>query len=112
MTPPAPLTSTEGLKVGDVLKVSIRLVDRHRRGETFWWTIFRVVTYLPPRGQSSRGRLIETLILKLDPDMDKDIRVIDLRAEDTVATLLPEPWPQGVSAMVMKLLAKGVISIG
>lgn len=100
----AALTTTEGLKPGDVLKVSRRLRDM-RTGDPFWWTSFRVVLKV-------RRRSLRVLTLKLHPDPDKDEWDIEFD-EETVVTYLPESqWPQGVSAMWMKLVQTGAIKIG
>lgn len=99
----APILTTERLKVGTVVQISVELEDK-QTGAPYWWKRFAVVTRLA--GTFS----FEALTLKLHPDIEKDTRVMFLRptAEDRreVVTILPEPWPQGVTATWMNALAR------
>ena len=106
--PQAPMTSNDGLKVGDVVQIAVMLQDK-TTGQSFWWKRFAVVTRLLGR------RHFEALTLKMHPDMDKDVRMVSFATDDKerpqVVTRLREPWPQGVAAMWMSLAAKGIIRI-
>ena len=106
--PQAPMTSNDGLKVGDVVEIAVMLQDK-TTGQSFWWKRFAVDTRLVGK------RILEALTLKMHPDMDKDLRMVSYALDDKerpqVVTRLREPWPQGVAAMHMKLLAQGVIRI-
>lgn len=97
--------TTEGLKVGDVLKCSKQLKSRDT-GEDYWWTNFRVVM-APPWSP----KIFATLILKMNPDLDKDVR--EERIDDKFVTefLEPEEWPQGVVAMRTKHIMTGLIKL-
>lgn len=98
------LTSTDTLKRGDVVLVATELRDRHNRNETFWWKRFAAVRTV----ESEHHITIVTLKLHIDPEKDK--RLIDIR-EDVVSFVPNEQWPQGVSAMYAKALAKGLIRL-
>jgi len=101
------LSSTEGLKPGDVVQIATKLTDKVT-GKDFWWRRFCAVTKV-----RSRWR-IEVLHLKMHPDLDKDLRDINLNEalDAQVVTLLPpERMPQGVTAMLMKALHKGWVKI-
>lgn len=98
----------------------MQLTDTKTR-DTFWWKRFACVVELPRSARSRiigvphRGYTFMALTLKLRPDMDKDLREVDLRDRDRpqVVTYLPEErWPQGVVAIRMKLIALGLIKIG
>lgn len=99
-----PLLSTETLKRGDVVLIATQLNDRHRRGEKFWWKRFAAVLSV------ENAHFITTLTLRMTIDLDKDKRLIDLSA-DVVKFVPNEEWPQGVSAMYAKALAKGLIRL-
>ncbi len=111
--PQAPMVSTEGLKVGDVVQIAVQLLDRDTQ-KPFWWKRFAVVMSIPRRlGRPSHR--FQALTLKMHPDLDADLREVefgtDANARPQVVTKLPEPWPQGVAAMHMKLLAQGIIKL-
>jgi hypothetical protein len=96
------LLTNEGLKPGDVLQVS----TQHTKGkETFWWKRFAVVLREPQAGHYR----VNIMNLKLHP-RETDFRLIDLR--EAVAYKIEEPWPQGVTAMHMKLVMTGAIQLG
>lgn len=110
-----PLYDNTTLKVGDVVQVAVQLKDKHD-GSLFWWKRFAVVMRRPGK------YYIEVLTLKLHPDMDRDLRVLDLqppsggaksREQDRpqIVTRLEEPWPQGVAATHMALLARRIIKL-
>lgn len=113
----SPLTSTEGLRVGMVVQIAVEMSDKIS-GQPYWWKRFAAVT------EVQGSRYFTALTLKMNPDPDKDLRTIRVspRAGDPdlprrgerreIVTILPEPWPQGVAAMHMKLAAQGVISLG
>ena len=98
------ITSTEGLKPGDVLLVSVQLTDK-TTGAPFWWKTFRVVLEVSNR---SWARLL-TLRLEIDPE--KDEREVDFR-KDVVVPVLEHQMPPGVAAMFMKHLARGAFKVG
>lgn len=100
----APLTTTDGLKVGDVVTVATKLRDP-RTGQPYWWTRFAAVI------QIDSDQYLTALTLKLKPNLDRDERVVWLK-EDIVIKLDPDKWPEGVSAMYMKLVTQGIIKIG
>ena len=106
----APLVTTETLNVGDVVQISVHLQDRSDRSKWFWWKRFACVTRVRNR------RSFDALTLKMRPDMDTDLRTVDLAQDGDrpqVVTRLDESrWPQGVVAMRMKLLARGMIKLG
>lgn len=94
------------LKVGDVVTVATKTRKGH------WWKRFAVVTYVPTTLAASifDGAEIELKHLELDM-AHTEARPYDL--ETAVVTLVPnEQWPQGVSAMYAKALAKGWIELG
>jgi hypothetical protein len=97
------LTTTEGLKVGDVVSLATTYRDR-RNGEMRWWTRFAIVTGMPVTRH-------HVTLTRLQPDMsDPDERQVDI--EEAVVRLIPSTqWPQGVSAMVMKAIAKRQIEL-
>lgn len=104
----APLVTTEGLRPGDVVQIAVQLTDR-ATGSPFWWKRFACVVKVHNR------RRFDALTLRMRPDLDKDLREVDLaeRMEQQVVTLLPERvYPQGVSAMKMKALALGWVKLG
>jgi len=92
------LTTSEGLKVGDVATVATQYRDR-RTGEMRWWERFAVVTRVP-----AVKDYVELARLTFDME-DLDERTVDL--DTAVVKLLdPSEYPQGVSAMLMKAIAK------
>jgi len=102
--PSAPLTSTEGLEIGDVLMVAVKLVGKHD-GKPYWWRTFRAVLDV-------RGKLYANLlILKMHPDPDKDIREeqIVFTPERVFTKVEEHELPQGVLAMRMKHTTTGLI---
>ena len=103
--PNVPLTTAENLKVGDVVQIAVQLRDK-TTGQDFWWKRFAAVV------RHNNSKHFEALTLKMHVDMDKDLRIIDLRSDKQVVTWLPpEQWPQGVSAMHMKLVATGRLKL-
>lgn len=104
--PSDPLTSTEGLEVGQVVIVAKKLRSK-QGGEEYWWKTFRVITKVG-------SWMIETLILKMviDPDKDKINIMIGRTNSDEIVTLLNDrEIPQGPSAMLMKHIALGTIKL-
>ena len=99
----APLTTTEGLKPGDVVTVSVELRDK-ATGNPYWWKRFAAV--LP--GPMTRNTAM-LITLKLRPE-DRDTRHVDFR-KDVVVKLPEDQWPQGVVAIRMKLIMQGVIKL-
>lgn len=96
--------TNEQLKVGDVVTIATKLRDKKKPGEFWWWKRFCVVTRLPRRDTS-----IEMARLQIDMS-DPDVRYVDLELE--VVYLIPnDQWPQGVSAMYAKALAKGWVKL-
>lgn len=87
------------LRLGDV----VLLATRTR--EDRWWRRFTVVTERPV------SRYFVELT-RLQPDMtDPDMRRVEIN-DDAVLHLVPnEEWPEGVSAMYTKALAKGQIKL-
>ena len=101
-----PLTTTAGLKRGDVVQYSLQLRSR-RDGEPFWHTRFAAVTDV------LTATTVEVLTLVLAPDPRFDPRLLHLSSKATVVTFLPEDrWPQGVMALRMKHIMKGAIKLG
>lgn len=100
------LTTTQGLKAGDIVMVSVELTDK-TTGSPFWWRRFCAVYQTP---WVSSPWHVEVLTLKLHVDMHKDLREVDLR-KDVVTRVDVASQPQGVSAMLMKLIHTGVIRI-
>jgi hypothetical protein len=94
-----PLTDARTLNIGDVVTVAVKMKDDS------WWRRFACVLEKP-----TTRWYVMLLTLKQVVDIGKDIREVSL-SEDIV-TFLPEAeWPQGVVAMRMKYLAKGVIQL-
>jgi hypothetical protein len=95
------VTDATTLKRGDVVTVAVKCKrDRWQGGGEYWWTRFAAVVY-PPFDQ----RYIHVLTLKLHPTED-DLRTVDVLV-DVVHRLPEERWPDGVSAIYMKLLHTG-----
>lgn len=102
----APLVDTTDLRLADVVQISVRLTDVVT-GQPYWWRRFACITRL-----GGSRRTLKALTLKLCPDMDKDLRVIDLHDSDQVVIKIPEErWPEGVVAIRMKLLMQGHIKL-
>lgn len=102
-----PLATTDGLKPGDVLMVAVQLADK-RTGDPYWWRSFRCVLEVHNRLMAT------TVLLKLQPDLDKDVRDLPFGTSDQrlVIEYLPEHrWPQGVVAMRMKHISLGLIKL-
>lgn len=104
-----PLTSTDGLKVGDVISISTLLKDK-KTGESFRWNRFAVVLSEPDHLSFA------ALTLKMHVT-ERDYRVVYLTREltpssDVVCKIEEENWPQGVVAMRMKLIMQGILSLG
>lgn len=105
------ITSARDLKVGDVVQISVQLKDREDPTKTFWWKRFACVTDVSARFW------FEALNLKLQIDLDKDLRKVDLRdgvnVRPQVVELLEESEiPQGPAAMRMKYIHLGLIKLG
>lgn len=103
---PDRIMTFEGLKPGDVVTCAVELTDKST-GAPFWWTTFRCILDVPDKG----GRYCRLLSLKMNPDPDRDIREVDIQ-KDVVCYIPPENWPQGVIAMRMKHITKGLIKLG
>lgn len=108
-----PIKSTEGLKVGTVLMVAKKITSRNG-GDDYWWRTFRVVTWVDkPSTAMGIRRTTKLMILKLHVDPDKDEEYVDVLDSRYVLTVVDEAaMPQGVSAMLMKLIHTGVIKLG
>lgn len=105
------LKNTNSIKVGDVLLVSKQLTDK-TTGQPYWWKTFRVVVSVMPVRRGGDGCFADLLILKMHPDLDKDLRTIDFTEEGLVVQELPEDQhPQGVIAMRMKMIHKGIVKL-
>lgn len=93
------ILNTSTLRLGDVVLLTTR--TRNDR----WWRRFTVVT-APP------GMRYFVELTRLQPDMaDPDVRRVEI-SDDAVLHLVPnEEWPEGVSAMYTKALAKGQIKL-
>lgn len=107
----APLTSTDTLKVGDVVQIA-QEVRKHGE-DPFWWKRFAVVESV------IAGGLFRAVFLAMRPNLDtndfrSDVKLINLRDPGyrRIITKLHNPWPQGVSAIVMKYIALGIIKLG
>lgn len=92
------LATSEGLKVGDVVALSTPYRDR-RTGDQRWWERFAVVMREP-----TTKHYVDLARLTFDME-DLDERTIDLDTA-VVKLLHPDEYPQGVSAMLMKAIAK------
>ena len=109
--PDAPLTDASTLRVGDVIQIAVQLPDK-TTGQPFWWKRFACVVGEAPPRRTIRRITFYALTLKMQVDMERDLREIDLQDEKTVVTYLPEErHPQGVIAMKMKLVALGHIKL-
>lgn len=93
------ILDTRSLRVGDVVLLATRTRDDR------WWRRFTVVT-----AHEIRRGLVE--LARLQPDMtDLDVRSF-APDENAVMHFVPnEEWPEGVSAMYTKALAKGQIKL-
>jgi hypothetical protein len=104
--PQAPIVTTDDLRVGDVVQIAVSMEDR-LTGRSYWWKRFAVVMRIHGSNRFS------ALNLKMAPDLDRDYQRCSLSADHRgraqVVTLLPQPWPQGVAAMYMRLVALKVI---
>ena len=108
------------LKPGDVLVIDVTLTDRVTGQDRIWRRYACVleralnlwVVPVSVAGGYSKYHFT-AMTLKMQIDEKKDIREINLREERERCYLLPEDkWPQGVIAMRMKWIAKGVIKLG
>ncbi len=108
--PGAPLTCVDGLAVGDVAMVAKQLTSKVHPYDTYWWRTFRVVL-APEWGGSIRGRYLRSIIAKLNPDLDKDIRTEELGPTFVVTRLEQHQYPQGVAAMLVKLIHLGTVQL-
>lgn len=100
------ITETSDLKIGDVVTVATKT----RKG--YWWRRFAVVTHLDDTKSGYLRLAPEIQVAYLEVDMSTaDPRDVDLELQ--VVYLIPnEGWPEGVSAMYAKALAKGWIKLG
>lgn len=98
------ITDATDLNVGDVVTVATELRDKRGPG-TFWWTRFAVVA-----SPAVSERFASLLSLKLQVDLDKDLRFVDVTT-DIVHRLPENRWPQGVVAMRMKHIHLGNIDL-
>lgn len=97
------LTRADDLAAGDICIVAVQLTDR-TTGQPYWWKRFVAVL-------SARRYHAEMLTLKMQIDPEKDLRMVDF-TQDVVTKVEPDAWPQGVQAMRMKWIAKGLIKLG
>lgn len=97
--------TSEQLKIGDVVTVATKMRDRKKPGEFWWWKRFCVVTRLPKRATPH----VELTRLQVDMS-EPDTRFVDLETE-AVYAVPNDQWPQGVSAMYAKALAKGWVKL-
>ena len=108
--PHMPITDAASLRAGDVVQIAVKLTDK-QTGMPFWWKRFACVVGVPRSGY--KRTLIYALTLKMQIDMEKDLREIDLEDDKQIVTYLPEDqWPQGVIAMRMKAITLGHIKLG
>lgn len=98
-----PLTTTEGLRKGDVLMVAVKLVDQ-TTGQDYWRRRF-VAVHEKPRLRTHLRCV--TLKLAIEP---KDYREVNV-ATDVVTRVQGDAIPQGVSAMLMKLIHTGQLRL-
>lgn len=96
------LTTSKGLKPGDVVMVAVQLRDKVD-GSPFWWKTLRCV-------METHGRHAELLTLRPHIDPEKDIRMVDFD-RDVVTKVEEASWPQGAIAMRMKYIMQGVIKL-
>lgn len=113
--PNVPIASMSELRVGDVVQVAT-MFDEPGQGSR-WWKRFVVVLKIHSKWSNEFTGLNLKMRPNLDPDDFKsDVKriglAVDYKNRPQVVTKLPEPWPQGVAAMHMKLLAQRIITIG
>lgn len=110
--PPAPLQTTEDLNLGDVVQIAVQLTVK-QTGQPYWWKRFACVTHLPAVSWiRDNVTVFRALTLKMQIDVAKDLRIIDLNEKRQVVTKIPEDrWPQGVIAMRMKWIHRGLIPL-
>ena len=104
----APIVDGSELEFGDVVQIAVQ------RSDGRWWRRFAIVMRV------HKGR-IDTLNLKMRPNLEPFVRGTDWSmdmditrtfwGEPQIITKLPEPWPQGVTAMYTKLMAQGIIKL-
>ena len=102
-----PLTTSEGLKPGDVVQYSLLLRSKDSV-ERYWHTRFAAVTRVVSKD------IVKVLTLVMHPDPRFEPRLLKLSDKrSTVVTFLPEDrWPQGVMAARMKHVLSGAIKLG
>lgn len=98
-----PLTTTDGLKPGDVILAATKIRNKGT-GEEWWWKRFCCVI-------QAGGADVYCVTLKVRPDPEKDHRVLSI-GRDIITQLPEDQWPQGVVAMRMKLIMRGAIKLG
>lgn len=90
------------LEAGDVLMVAMELNDKHKKGRTFIWRFFAVVT----KDNKHRSQVVA---LVLD-EREREPLTLSLAREETVVHLLaPEEWPDGVHAFRTKAILDGKV---
>lgn len=98
------LDAIKALGIGDVLMVAMELQDKQRKGKTFTWRYFALVTKT-----FKHGRFVEALVLD---EKEREPRQLAFFREDTTIQLLDESeWPDGVHAFRTKAILDGRVGI-
>lgn len=93
------------LVIGDVLMVAKELDDKHKKGKTFTWRFFALVTKV-----SRNQRLVEVLVL--DEKEREPMRLPFNDARTTIHYIPDGEWPDGVHAFRTKAILDGRVEIG
>lgn len=100
------IKSAADLVVGDVVFVAKYIEPRGR--DAFWWRAYWVVT------RTINARLADLMLLKMNPDPDKDHRMFDFQDDpnkQVIQYLHPDDYPQGVQAIRAKHVMQGRIKL-
>lgn len=90
------------VKVGDVLMVAKELQDKHKKGRTFIWRFFALVTEI---------KRFHAKVLVLD-EKEREPMSQRFSEPNTVIHLLDEDkWPDGVHAFRTKAILDGRVAI-
>ncbi len=91
------------LQPGDILMVAMELNDKHKKGKTFTWRFFGLVT------NAKNQRFVETLVLD---GSEREPMTLHFYRENTAVHYIPEgQWPDGVHALRTRALLDGRVDI-
>lgn len=94
------------LEPGDVVLARSRRTNR-KTGDEFWWNRFEVVTHV------YNENTVKAIPLRLDTTMANEHFLArnghKNMAADHLTFIHPDHYPEGVSAMYMKFVMKGII---